>query len=353
MRNSFILEKATYHYYKLLSEKEKQLYQELLNLILNLKPHKDLQGEYDAAQIRRVISYLLKDRPDIFWFRGSCTLTTRNQVVIRVTFHYLYTPQQTEKMISDILNSSFYKQVFQKMNAARSDFEKALVLYETIIKNTEYETRARNCDEKGYEYTHGIEGVILKHRAVCDGYSRTFQYFCNKFHINCTFVAGKTKRARHSWNLISLYGEYYYVDSTWGDPVFANAAKKDPNYISYDFFCITTAALMESHQPVLDVPMPLCTATKYNYYEFFGLIDRQYSVESVAKRLIQAAKQGKPEATLRYSSPAVYQTAARRLFQGSEIFQALRLASQYVATIRTGTVKYSVDEQARVINIKL
>lgn len=351
--SNYILEKATYYYYELLNDSEKELYKSFLYALLNMKPIVEITKVFDSEQVKRISRYVINDRPDIFWYRGEYVVTTRNNVIIRIEFHYVYTESQKEMLIRDIENSALYKQINLNVKLQKSDFEKALKLYELIIKNTEYEKEAVSTGGIYYEYAYGLEGVILKNRAVCAGYSKAFQYFANKHNILCTIVTGQTKRSRHAWNLIDLYGNYYYIDSTWGDPIFSNVSNKDPNYISYDYFCITTEELKLSHQPVFDDLMPLCTATKYNYYEFFGLKEISYSIESIAKHIIDAVRNGNNKVCIKYSTQAVYQTAITRLFRQSEIFKALRIASGYVKNIETKETKYSLNDTNKIITIKL
>lgn len=351
--NNYILEKATYYYYGLLNEREKELYKTFLNALLNMKNTVEITGMFSSEQVKKVSSYVIKDRPDIFWYRGESVIAKRGEVIVRIEFHYEYTEQQKNNIIYQIENSHIYKLINEKLRATKSDFEKALKLYEIIIQNTEYEKAAVSGNNPYYEYAYGIEGVMLKHRAVCAGYAKTFQYFANKHNLLCSIVTGQTKRERHAWNLLQLYGDYYYVDSTWGDPTFSNSANKDPNYISYDYFCVTTEELKLSHNPVFDDPMPICTATKYNYYEFFGLKEINYSVENVARHIVKAIKSAKKEVVIKYTSQGAYQTAVARLFQQSEIFDALRIASRYVKRLETGETKYSLNDANKIITIKL
>ena len=265
--NNYILEKATYYYYDKLSLCEKNWYKAFLKNILNLQNVVELNGELFAEQIKRISRALINDRPDIFWYRGSYTITTRNGIIVRIAFEFVYSETQVTSIISEFENCSLYRDINRYMLAAKSDFEKALCLYEYIIKNAEYE-HAALLSPNNYEYAYGIEGVLLRRRAVCTGYAKTFQYFSNKNNIVCTIVTGQTNRGRHAWNLINLHGSFYYVDATWGDPTFANNSNKAIDYISYDYFCITTDELIRSHRPIFDVRMPLCSDTKYNYYRY-------------------------------------------------------------------------------------
>ena len=350
--DNYLLQKSMYYYYGMLNDREKELYKIFLNALLNMKTTVDITGSFGASQVEKIDLYLINDRPDIFWYRGKSTLTTRNNMVVQIEFHYVYTAIQIRSIIKDIENSSLYRLINSKLSAEKSDVDKMLRLYELIIQNTEYERNAPNAMGNYYEYAYGLEGVMLKHRAVCSGYAKAFQYFASKHNLLCTIVTGQTKRERHAWNLVNLYGDYYYIDVTWGDPIFSNT-NKDPNYISYDYFCITTADLRESHQPVFDYPMPMCTATKYNYYEYFGLKEMVYSVESIVRHIVNAAEKGKKEVVIKYSTQATYQHAITSLFQKSEIFEALKIASKYAKGLDTNKIKYSTNDANRTITINL
>ena len=350
--NNYILEKATYYYYDKLSSCEKNWYKTFLNNILNLQNVVELNGKLFAEQIKRISRALINDRPDIFWYRGSYTITTKNDIIVRIAFEFVYSETQVISIISKIESCSLYKEINRYMLAAKSDFEKSLCLYECIIKNAEYE-HAALLSPNNYDYAYGIEGVLLRKRAVCTGYAKTFQYFSNKHNIICTIVTGQANCGRHAWNLINLYGGYYYVDATWGDPTFVNKSDKAADYISYDYFCITTEELKRSHHPVFDVEMPLCLDTKYNYYRYLGLVEDSYSVESIAKHIINAKKQGKKEAVIKYSSEETYIKAVSRLFANSEVFDALKIAQRYCGIGNSNKVSYKTDDNNLIIEIKI
>ncbi|MCC8173514.1 MAG: hypothetical protein LIO65_03735 [Odoribacter sp.] len=267
--SGFELKKATYYYYGLLNENEKSLYRNIMSAMLQHIEAINLNGSFSKIQIGKVISFIDKDRPDIFWVDSGYTMTIKNGVIIKVTLKYTFSPSEKNNMIRNIENSKFYREINSVLSKKKSSFEKALAAYEYIITHTEYEERALRDNSTYYSYAYCLYGAILKSRAVCSGYSKTFQYFMSKHNVICTLVTGNTKRGRHAWNLINLYGSYYYIDTTWGDPIFSGNSIKQSDYVSYDYFCITTEDLRKSHNPILDEKMPLCTDTKYNYYRFF------------------------------------------------------------------------------------
>ncbi|MBP3447744.1 MAG: hypothetical protein J6K51_01840 [Clostridia bacterium] len=351
--SNFLLKKAAYHYYARLSAVEKELYRAILNAVLNMKESIPLNRVYSQKQIETVREYIIWDRPDIFWFRGECSLTLTNGKAERLEFQYVYTPSQRATLIARMESSLYYKKLDALLASKKTQFEKLLALYEFIIRNTEYDNAAVNHKGDKYWYAHCMDGVLLRRRAVCSGYSKTFQYFANRHGIICTQVTGVAKGGRHAWNLVNLYGSTYYIDPTWGDPTFIGSETKDPSYVCYDFFCITTEQLKKSHQPVFDVPMPLCTETKYNYYCFFKMTADKYSVENVATHLVYAAKRKQKEATIVYTSSIEYKRAVIDLFHHSGIFTAMKLAKQYVRGLSTDNVSYRTDNENYKIIIDL
>ena len=351
--NNFILERSMYYYFNLLDDKEKSLYKTFLHAVLNMKAKLKITEPFTSKQIEKISNYVINDKPDIFWYRGRLTLSSVNNVIVELEFHYTYDNNQVNNIIRNIENCAYYKMINEQLKVLKSDFEKALKLYELIIKNSEYEKRAITIGGPDYNYAYGLEGILLKHRAVCAGYAKTFQYFANKHNIRTTIVTGYAKNERHAWNLIDLYGEYYYIDATWGDPTFSDDVKKDTDYIIYDFFCFDTAKLEVSHKPVLDTPMPRCTATKYNYYEFFDMVDTYYSIERVAQHILNTLKKGENKVVIKYETQLAYQTAVEKLFVKSEVFDAIKLAGNYAKGLKVAEIRYIEDPECRMVTICL
>lgn len=347
------LTQATYYYFNMLKQEEKELYKTFLFALLNVKESVSINSKLSSSDVQKILRYIINDRPDIFWFNGKCTISSQEKTIVGVTFDYLYQHQQIMQIINGITSSRFYSEINTLIEKQSNDFEKALVAYEYIIKQTAYEGKALKSTDKFYDYAYGIDGVVLKKRAVCAGYAKTFQYFMSKHHVVCTLVTGQTERERHAWNLINLYGQYYYIDTTWGDPVFSKQATPDPDYVSYDYFCFTTEELKKSHNPVLDDIMPFCNDTKYNYYRYFGMIEDTYSLNNVASQIMKAKKKGKKEAVIKYSSQNAFENAMNKLFKKKEVFEALKIARLSCDDINTSRIEYSTDEKSNIIKISI
>ncbi len=110
---------------------------------------------------------------------------------------------------------SFYatcEGILADMSAEMTDVQKCLYLHDYLITHCEYDMTLVNAD--AYD-------ALITGSAVCEGYTLAYEYLCKQAGIPAYFVSAvnpKDSKDRHSWNVILLDGEYYYVDCTWDDP---------------------------------------------------------------------------------------------------------------------------------------
>ncbi len=163
-----------------------------------------------------------------------------------------------------------------------SDYDKAIMLHDELAANIVYDNDvlalyndAYNLTDKAqqeaeleridtlYGCVHTAYGALVNGRAVCDGYSRAYQYLLYKMGIMSHIATGVTPTGGHGWNAVKLDGDWYYSDLTWDDsgdvPVF------------YAYYNMTDAQLADC-QHVLDNPyaMPACSSTRLNYFTING-----------------------------------------------------------------------------------
>ena len=103
---------------------------------------------------------------------------------------------------------------------------------------------------------------IFEGKAVCEGYSKLFQYLCYSVGINATQVVG-TSNGNHMWNTACIDGKWYQVDVTWSDGA---------NIISYSYFNLTNGKISKTH--LIDdsvVAVPLCNSTENSYVNVFAV----------------------------------------------------------------------------------
>ena len=164
---------------------------------------------------------------------------------------------------------------------------------------------------------------MVKRKGVCGGYAKAMQYLLNRLGIECTYICGDTKEGYHAWNLLKLEGDYYYLDSTWGDSSNTDPAK-NKSEIDYDYFCITTSELLRDHTPDSSYPVPQCTATKCNYHVRNGLYFTECSLSRFRQAVERIVYGGGNYVSLKFSSEGVYDDSVRLLVHDGGVNKIIR-----------------------------
>ena len=172
------------------------------------------------------------------------------------------------------------------ITADMSDYEKATAIHNAVAYITEYHHEAAAAvisatsdDEIAAAYAkypniHTMYGALVEHKAVCDGYAKTYQYLLYKVGIPSHIVTGYGGAESHAWNLVKLDGDWYYTDLTWDD---------QDSGLYYSYYNVTTEQLEKDHTiDETDYSFPECTATLDNYYTKNSA---ELSVEAVSNQL--------------------------------------------------------------------
>lgn len=81
-------------------------------------------------------------------------------------------------------------------------------IYDYIITQISYD----------YSYTNQTAyDALTKGTTICGGYASLYYAFATKLGLPCRIAYGKVDGNYHSWNLVRLDGQWYYVDATMGD----------------------------------------------------------------------------------------------------------------------------------------
>jgi len=136
-----------------------------------------------------------------------------------------------------------------------SEEEKVRAIYTWIIMNVAYEPdeykqfnynfknyRERNLkEEKTREKI--IKRTLEKGIAVCEGYAMLFERLCELQGITSYLVRGDIKtnfndigrpfKNTHMWNVVTIEGQSYLYDPTWGAGKYHGKFIKEPSYFYY------------------------------------------------------------------------------------------------------------------------
>lgn len=206
--------------------------------------------------------------------------------------------------------------------------EKAKAIHDYIVNTTSYDIinyQANTIPESSYR----VEGVLLKHVAVCNGYAETYQMFMELLDIPNKFVVGKSKRGGgHAWNMIQLSdGKWYHVDTTWDDPITYTGEQE----LRYNYL-FASDSIMKGDHTWNQKQYPTCNGNTYLYY---GFENKLKSITEAYDIILNQYQEGKQKITVLY--PENKQLDTRKIMQlvgvNSIICSTERLGEYTVFTV--------------------
>lgn len=170
----------------------------------------------------------------------------------------------------------------------------------------------------------------------------------NLMGIECTYVTSDT----HAWNLIKLEGEYYHLDTTWGDGSNTEQNHTQSETINYDCFCITTDEVekLESHKATGALPLPMCTATKCNYYRRNGLYFEKYDLENIRDIILGNVTSNLFTSSFKCAEQNVFERVKHELIDNGKMYEVIKYVNLKSKTKLKTEYKYSVKDERFIIS---
>ena len=274
------------YYYSNMSKTEQNVYRLIYNGIKQFALNIVIELEIPISCIQETYLKVLYDNPYFYYINQTVIKISGSYGYYLLMPEYIYTPAQTKEIDADI--RKVIDRVKEKAQKYTGDpFRLEKFLHDSVVKSVAYDyesLKKTDCFN-----AHSIVGAFLDNKAVCEGIAKAFKVLCNEFNIKCIVVIGKasqdgnfTDNDYHAWNLIKIYDESYHVDVTWD-----NCYEKDMQYISYDYFNLTTEDISLDHQPICE--LPVCNATRLNYFYSTGSFVSTYRelIELIEKRFTE------------------------------------------------------------------
>lgn len=329
-------------YYAKLSTEEQEVYREITAGVRERQ--EEIRVDYsDGNRANELFQYILMDLPEIFWCDGtveSVTYQTAEPYAI-VKPGYLYSSEETEQKKAEV--ESAVQECLAGIAQDADDYDKILYVFEYLVNTIDYD---RNVDNNQYIYS----ALVEKH-SVCAGYSRATQYLLERLGVFCTYVTGTVKEGQsHAWNLVMCDGNYYYVDTTWGDPLFMEDAEEgNRDNICYDYMCCSDEELFKTHIPDGKIELPACTKMDANYYVMNGMYYTEYDSESIFEVMSADIRAGRGQSEFKFADSELYLQAHKDIFGNLMERAAKFLMEQY--QLEQVRYQYRDDEQLNKIVI--
>ena len=340
--------------YDCLNTDEKMVYDAVLQAVqTHTAELTSLPASVDDTQIQKIIDYVQVDHPGIFWFRHGATyfFDAATHIVNKVQFTYCMSKEEAQKRQAEI--DKMLAPFLESVNERMSDYEVALKVYENIINLVDYDTiglerqsKTENTPDKPDDL-RSVYGVFVNKKAVCAGYAKATQYLMNLLGIECTYVTSDT----HAWNLVKLEGDYYHLDTTWGDSSNTEQGHEQGDTIDYDCFCITTEEVLnlKSHKPADSLPLPECTATKCNYHIRSGLCFENYALSDIRERILESVSDGCIDISLKFTNENEYQKCKRDLLQDNKMHEVIQYVNLKTKVKIASSYRYSERDERCIL----
>lgn len=333
------------YYYELLSNKEKQSYVNILDIIHTF-PEAIEVPFLDESELTKVFEALLYDNPELFFLDRNCT-TTRRGTKAYFNAQYLISLSDYAAQKQALFDTA---RDIVAQTEGMSAFDKELFIHDYLVRLIIYDDADEGTESNAY-------GALILGKAACEGYAKATKLLLDMAGIECYVVNGSAVnigggRESHMWNIVNIDGDYYHLDTTWNDPVSADG--KNSGKISHTYFNLTDDEIANTHSGFRSIHP--CTQTDANYFRRMGLYFETYSEQVLsrgAKALAQAVDAERQSAELRFA-PTAFTNAKRALIDRQELFSLVERADRLTAVkLADAAVSYTLNDNFGILEIIL
>lgn len=332
------------YYYAHLPEKLQETYRELYVKIMCNEDSGNVLSSISVDDFWKTYYAVLADHPEIFWIGMSAQIEESGFTKQVISYELeSIVPVEERQAMRERLEAAADACV-EQISEDASVYQKIRFVYEYIIDRTDYGRQSAD--------SQNIQSVLLEHSSVCAGYSKAFQYILNRMGIFCTYITGTIRDGGdHGWNMVRIDEEYYYVDVTWGDPVFANEiGETQESTINYNYLCCTEEDLFKTHVPSDWIELPACTSDAYDYYKLNGFYYENFDRETIYQALMNSVWNAQSEIVMKFGSSEAYEAAKTALFEG-DLLSAPGEYLMEINGVKTWNYRYHTEEDFCLITI--
>ncbi len=326
------------------------------------------EGELSYRQITEGITAYQNDHPEVFWLDGNCYYYCQDGYTY-ITLIYTMDADTCEQ--AKLNFESKVDEILQNAPLDASPFELELYVHDYIIENCEYDYEAAdaviNDDDIDGNFSNAY-GALVESKAVCGGYTMAFNLLCNSLGIDCINVSGKGESENHIWNCVQLDGEWYYVDVTWDDV--DSEDEENSELYQYIYFNVNDDVIQQNHiiggifeemtdeeyeatKIIPNLFVPECTATKYGYYLYEGVIlSDLYDSSEIVSAIAEAAKDNKQYFYITLDSSLDFDSISDQiLYDGylAEWIGTANLTNLYSVTLEDEAYVYTLKKRNLLI----
>ncbi|HCI74448.1 MAG TPA: hypothetical protein DHV42_07945 [Lachnospiraceae bacterium] len=334
------------YYFNQLPSSYNEAYRELYARLSAGEDSAPIYAEVSVEDFWTAYYSVLADHPELFWIGSSAQVQSNAVTGLVAGYTIESTVPENERVTTRAMLEAAADECIRQTDETWSDYGRIKSVYEYLINMVEYNAGAPD--------NQCIQSALLNHQSVCAGYAKAFQYICHRMGYFCTYVTGKiTGGGDHAWNIVRIDGNYYQVDVTWGDPVFAGTMEDGTGItlMNYNYLCCTDDEIKTTHTPESAVSFPPCTDGSYNYYKINGMYYENWDRDVIYNALMASVQNGESAIVMKFGTQEAYDTAKYELFTNRLYYDADQYLMQ-VNGVSSWNNRYSMDDEFRVITIQ-
>lgn len=233
------------------TDDEKQFEKVVLDSLDNFEDMIDLTNtdfvaahDKDPEAIKDLFDDILWNHPEIFYISRNAryqfwTSPDGRSIVKFVVRDIPYGLTKAQLPWAKARLDAAVEEAMKTVDDTMSVVEKVKALHDYIVKVCEYDTVARDTHDTSPD-ARTVYSVLVRHLAVCEGYTMAYRYLLNQIGVNSEEVISDAMN--HCWNYVQLGENWYHVDVTWDDPIY-QGRKPDSNHISHEHFLLSDAKM--------------------------------------------------------------------------------------------------------------
>lgn len=321
--------------YLTLNDGEQQVYYEILTAMLEHRESVTV-STLDPQALELVYKAVCADYGGLYWVSGYVyTQHTVNGTPVSMDFAPKYTMDYEQRLKLQEQIDASAKEYLAGISVTDSDYEKAKYVFETLVQNVDYDASAKN--------SQNILSVFLGRATVCQGYACATQYLLHLLGIQSVIVTGSANGQSHAWNLVRLDGDYYYMDTTWGNSRYLDSTSRMEKYVNYNYLAVTSEEISRTHTLDNSFALPECVSMDDNYFVKENRYFEEWNPDAAGAVLAEAWNAGKADAAVKFASSELYEKAL-------DYFITQQYIADYCQNI--SSVYYIEDEELRVLTFR-
>ena len=334
------------YYFNNLPSSYNEAYRELYSRLCAGEDSAQIYAQVSVDDFWKAYYSVLADHPELFWIGSSAQVQSNAVTGMVASYTIESTVPENERPATRAMLEAAADECIRQTDPTWSDYGRIKSVYEYLINTVEYNAGAPD--------NQCIQSALLNHQSVCAGYAKAFQYICHRMGYFCTYVTGKIiGGGDHAWNIVRIGDNYYQVDVTWGDPVFAGSMEDGTGItlMNYNYLCCTDQEILTTHTPEGLVTFPPCTDDSYNYYKINGMYYESWDKDVIYQALMDSVHNGEAAIVMKFGTQEAYDTAKYELFTNRLYYDA-DLYLMETHGVSSWNNRYATDDEFLVITIQ-